>query len=340
MKKKICFLFFLFSCFKAPHKIGWYLTLRIPAKVQRTTIGEELQKSEKYKIIADSIFNLQEHLFVDANISVPGIVLSDTLRRFLPRIIDTTKSDFGSLLFLIYAGAKYKGEVRSAPAVIRTEIKGYYWDDTGDTFALFGVKDEVDTFSDITQFSFTKRIPFLDFPAGPHLFIVTPILETGAAFFDSIITFKEALFGARILGDNVVTFIDTIKNDNQTIIDAAKENRIKRIFLHLNIKHSFPVRVYLNLFLISARGDMFKPIDSLMLKPAPKNQEGVSVDSTEFSFDIEISKDMIDLAKDSVIFYKAQAIADSQGNVFIKPDDFVKLKGYLGVTIYTLPRKE
>jgi len=340
--KKIIYLFiflmFIFSCIKAPHEVGWYLTIRVPGKLKKTTVQEEVSKSDKYKVIADSVFNVQRRFYPNLqNYQGYRVIVTDTLRRFIPKIIDTTRSDFGSLLFLIYAGARYKGNVVSSPCSLKTKIVSFAWDDNVDSFYVFRI-DSVKT--EVTgTFEILHRLPFDNFPAGPHLFVITPQIISGTADFDTVETFKEALFGARILGDNIVTFTDTIKNTSQDVRDAADQNRIQRVFLHLNVKHSLPVRLTLWLKIFGSSTDTFTPINALVFEPAPKNAEGVSTDSTSFSWEIDITKNMLDLAKDSIIYYTAQAVADSQGNAYIKPDDFIKLKGYIGVTVYTLERK-
>mgnify|MGYP000201929466 CR=1 FL=1 len=340
MKKIYLFIFliFVFSCIKEPHEVGWFLTIRIPGKLKRTTVREKVSESDKYKVIADSVFHLQRRFYTNLqNYQGYRVIVKDTLKKFIPEIIDTTRSEFGSLLFLIYSGARYKGNVLSSPCSLKTKIVSFAWDDIADSFYLFksdSVKGKV-----TGNFEITHRLPFDNFPAGPHLFIVIPQIISGIANFDTVETFKEALLGARILGDNIITFPDTIENKSKNIRDAAKENRIQRVFLHFDVKHSLPIRLTLYVKLFSSSTDTFTPINALLFEPAPKNEEGVSTDSTSFSWEIDISKDIIDLAKDSIIYYIAKAVVDSQGNAYIKPDDFIKLKGYLGVTVYTLERE-
>ncbi|MEN3045449.1 MAG: hypothetical protein ABDH49_00455 [Candidatus Hydrothermales bacterium] len=336
MKKNflIVFLSFLF-CVREPHEVGWFLTLKIPGKMRKTTVREEVQKSDKYRVIADSVFNIQKKVHLNLNYSGPTTIAVDTLKRFLPRFIDTTQSEFGSLILLIYAGTNYKGKVITSPCSLKTKIITYYWNDYFDIFEFFKT-DSVKTLVS-GDFKITHRIPFNDFPAGPHLFVIIPQILTGSANFDTVETFKEGLFGAKVLGDNVITFLDTIKNESEDLRELAKQNRIEKIFLHADITHSFPVNLFLSIKVFS-NGDTFMPINKLPFKGAPKNENGVSTDSIRFSIEIDLSKEIIDLSKDSLIFYKAFAIIDSQSNVFIKPDDFIKLKGYLGVKLYTLER--
>ncbi|MEO0301523.1 MAG: hypothetical protein ABIM98_06075 [candidate division WOR-3 bacterium] len=338
MKKLFLIVFFIFyACIKSPHEVGWFLTLRIPGKLKKTTVLDEVSKSDKYKVIADSVFNIQKIIHPNLN-NYSGFaeLARDTLRRFIPKIIDTTRSEFGSLLFLIYGGTKYKGNVLNSPCTLKTKILAFSWNDISDTFELFkkdSVKQEVSG-----NFNIIHRLPFNDFPAGPHRFVIIPQILTGTANFDTVETFKEALFGARILGDNILTFTDTIKNDNKDVRDLAKENRIQKIFLHADVTHSLPARFYLSIQVFTENSDTFMPVNNLLFRASPKNIDGVSIDSTKFSFEIDIPKEVIDLAKDSLIFYKAFAIVDSQGNAYIKPLDFLKLKGYLGITVYTLER--
>ncbi len=340
--KKIIPLFFLltfvFSCIKSPHEVGWFLTIRIPGKLKKTTVEEEVLKNERYRIIADSVFNIQK--VSHENLQNYGgfrIIATDTLRRFMPKIIDTTQSEFSSLLFLIYAGTKYKGSVLNSPCSLKTKIIAFAFDDNVDTFYIFksdSIKSEV-----TGTFEILHRLPFSNFPAGPNSFVIIPQIISGRANFDTVKTFKEALLGANILGDIFITFTDTIKNKEQDLRDLANKNQIERIFLHLDSKHSLPVRLTLYLKIFGSNTDTFIPINGLLFEPAPKNSEGVSIDSTFFSWEIDITKNMIDLFKDSLIYYQAKIVADSQGNAYIKPEDFVKLKGYLGVTIYTRERK-
>ncbi|MEN3043678.1 MAG: hypothetical protein ABDH37_00475 [Candidatus Hydrothermales bacterium] len=336
MRKTLSIISFLFLfCVKEPHEVGWFLTFKIPGKMKKTTVKEEVQKSDKYRVIADSVFNVQKKIHSNLNYSGYAIITSDTLRRLLPKFIDTTQSEFGSLIFLIYGGAKYKGNVITSPCTLKTKIISYFWNDNIDTFGIFKI-DSMKT-SVTGNFKITHRIPFNDFPAGPHLFIIIPQILTGSANFDTIETFKEGLFGAKVLGDNIITFLDTIKNESEDLRELARQNRIEKIFLHADVTHSFPVRFFLSIMVFS-NSDTLMPINNLPFKSAPKNQEGVSTDSTKFSIEIDLSKDVVDLSKDSLIFYKAFAIVDSQGNAYIKPEDFIKLKGYLGVKLYTLER--
>jgi hypothetical protein len=343
--KRYIFLFVLpvvfLTCIKAPHEVGWYLTLRIPGKYKQITIGEELEKSEKYRVIADSIFHIDRIIRKNLqNLSAPHTIFIDTLKRILPKVIDTTKSEFGSILFLMRVGEYCRGEVVDTPAKLSLYIEIYAWDEDQEQFILYETDTLEKYFTNTGNFEFTAISSYPNFPYGPHRVVVTPVIEEGAFNIDSMQVFKYTLFGANVLGDILITFRDTFKNKEKDVREAAEDGRIKRIFLHADVTHSFPMDFLLRFYFFDSQGNAVSPVQNIHFEPAPKNAEGFSTGSTTFSFELDLTEDIINLFKDTLIYYMAEAVIDSQGNVYIKPDDFIKLKGYLGVTVYTLKEEE
>jgi|GEM_PF-1891688 hypothetical protein len=335
------------SCIKIPKDQPiWWVTLRVPIGDSVVTVYDVLKEDpEKYEIIydslqpiIDSVYMLQTHLEENVQVQTPPQyqIFYASLRRSLPKEIDTINSLFRSILFTMIGKVKFKGNASDT-------VSGYihftpwYWDTLTDTLQKW-----TRTGDTIVYFTFPPgpvdtvvQTVYDSFPFGPHKLEIRPYVTTGTAYFDTVLGVKRVLMAAQLLGDIIFTVEDTFETEKE-IRKAAEKGQIARVRVVLNIRHSLPAEAYGTIYLRGLEWPPDSVIDEFPFYAAPKDTiTGKSIGIMEWSDTIELSQHHFNVFQDSLVFYKVRIFVPQQDKAYLRSRDSLRVNGWIEATVLT-----
>lgn len=338
----------LLSCYKIPSKPPqWELRLIIPIGDSLITAQEMINDTainHKFTIEQDSNYNdtLWTVFQYSDTASVPFFVwpsesvmiFTMTLTQNVGENIDTTQSYFHSI---------------SAMMITKVYLHGRcdydFYGTVVCSLSPVGPLQHFDPFSD----SFPVHIPetsnldttmafVIDsFPLGPYKNIITLYPNAGSLYVDSSMGYSKIPIDFLANGDTIVTVLKGVANSEE-LKETKNKDIVKRIILHLVITNRTSAG-YTASFQVGKK-DSIGEFDvyhtrPVTIEPAPSDPFGFTTgEATVSVLDDTLTDEYIPITFEDSLYWKATLTIPPLGNVFMRPEDWIRLSGYIYVDIW------
>ncbi len=352
--RRFTFLFFVIiavvlSCYKIPSKAPvWQVRINIPIGdsvltaqeiIDDTTINHKftIEKDPLYNDTLWTIFHYSDTVILTAPIR-GDTLLSMIVFQEVHEDIDTTQSHFGS---------------HTKTCIIYSYIHGRCDSAFDGTVGFLVYPPEslqhFDAFTDSVPIHIPENlnvdtmITFVmdSFPLGPYRIAITLYRDAGFLLPDSVMGYSKMPLDFFSNGDTIVTYMKGIQISEEVQDSISQDTLypVERIILHLEYTNRTPTEYTAN-FRIGTKDSLADPYNIYRMKPftiqkAPFDESGFTTgEHTKTIIEDTLTDKYAKLFESDSLFWKASVTFDSLGRVFLKPDDWIQLYGFVGIELW------
>lgn len=318
------------------------LTYSIPiGDTLMTVLQVAMDHPERISVRGDTVFGYTQHeKWINAiHLKSDTIKISINIEELLPEEwIDTSRDStyFTSTINKVHNFVRFWGKVpytTGGRLIHRMYSSGrLIYLDTVEVF--FNKRDFLDTI-------YTYSVN--DFPVGDYYHEIEVQIDSGQTFVDSLEAYSMIAFQAKLSGDRVMT---VVKEQELPFSppSSSPTNMINWVRLNLDIWNRLPISSNFILLLYDSLNNIVFT-DTFLLAQVPKDSIGRSQGNGVYSnLNLDITHELDSLFKYSTFKFKGrfEIPAPVDEDVFVTPEDFIRVKGALQVNMdfdpYYLPK--
>jgi hypothetical protein len=343
----IALLAALLSCYKIPSKAPeWGVTIRIPLGDSLVTAQQvaddtlvdnvEVEVDSFYHPTRLTVFHYSDTSY-HGNFQLVGTGDSVKLMVIEQNVsdnIDTTQSVYHSLVKKLITRVHVTGRVDSA--FYATAVCSLAPPESLQHFPSF--MDTFPVFIPPSPNVDTTLIFVLDyFPLGPYRNHIKIFADSGNIDADSAFGYAKMPINFLSRGDTIVTFLKGIEVTDK-LRDNEDKDRLKSLIVHLVFTNRTSAGFTGN-FRIGARDSSQQysvyHARTFTIDPAPKDDHGFTTgDSTVTVYEDTIRGEYIDMAEEDSLWWKASVHIPPLDTLFLRPEDWLRVYGYLIAEIW------
>ncbi|TET24874.1 MAG: hypothetical protein E3J78_00475 [Candidatus Cloacimonadota bacterium] len=347
---KYKFLYFVIiaavlSCYKIPSEPPeWGLRINIPlgdSMVTAQDIVNDTSINHKFTIERDPEYNDTLWTVFHYSDSATGFyygsgpqVLTMTIKQKISNNIDTTQSHYNSFAKKLLTRIYLRGSVDTA-------FYGTVVCSLSPPESLQHFTDFVDTFPVylpvIANLDTTLHFVFDSFPIGPYKNFVTLYHDSGAITVDSGMGYAKMPIDFMSCGDTIVTFLKGIENKEDLRTNEDK-NIVKRVIVHLVIMNRTAAGLTGNFRIGTKDSSIVYNLHPVTIPHAPYDPStGFTLPGAEPTITVvedTLAEEYINMTNADSLFWKASITIPALQNVFLKPEDWIRMYGYVSVDLW------
>lgn len=340
------FLFFvviaaLLSCYKIPSKPPkWELTVRIPLGDSLVTAQDMINDTlnHRFTIERDPYYNDTLWTVFHYSDTATGFyygsgqeIFKMTIKQKVSDNIDTTQSHYHSLARMLITKIYLKGKCD-------VDFYGVAVCSLTPPESLQHFTPFVDTF--LMHIPQTNNLDTMmtfiidSFPLGPYRNHITLYQDSGTIEVDSAMGYAKMPLDFLSRGDTLVTYMKGVKVDTSLHSNSSR-HLVKKVVVHLVFKNRTPVGFTGNFRIGTKDSSVVYHTHPITVQGAPKNADGFTTgDSTVTVIEDTLTDDYVSMTDEDSLYWKASLEMPAFDKVFLRPEDWIRLYGYVSVTFW------
>ncbi|MCK4233895.1 hypothetical protein KAX75_05670 [candidate division WOR-3 bacterium] len=175
------------------------------------------------------------------------------------------------------------------------------------------------------------------FPLGPYRNRITIHHDSGSINIDSAMGYAKMPVDFMARGDTIVTFLKPFD-----IADSLETNKdkyyLKKVAVHLVIVNRTPAGFTGNFRIGTKDSSIVWLSRPITVEGAPKDPMGFTTgDSTMTFIDDTLTSEYVSMSDEDSLYWKADLIIPALGNVFLKPEDWIRMHGHISIDFWIAP---
>jgi len=345
------FLFFvviaaLLSCFKIPSKVPeWEIRINIPlgdTMVTAQDIVDDTTINTKMTIEIDSFYNdtlwTVFHHSDTARYTGPSRqnpIFSMTIKHKVSSNIDTTKSRFKSLSHKLLTKL-YDVGGRCDSAFYGTVVCSITPPDTFHHFDDIIVRFPI-YIQQTNNLDLDTTFVVDSFPLGPYKNHITLYHDSGGTIqIDSAEGYAKMPIDFLSRGDTIITFLKGIEVDEELRTNKDKKY-LKRVIVHLEIRNRTSAEFMGNFRIGTQDSSIVWSSKPITIPQADADSMGFTYEGVEPTVTVvedTLTEDYVRMTDEDSLFWQADIIIPPLGKVFLKPEDWIRLYGWVSVDLW------
>jgi hypothetical protein len=337
----------LFSCYRIPTSAPeWGIFIHIPLGDSMVTAQQVVDDTlvEKVTIEIDPLYNdtlwtvfHHSDTTIVKNVYIPPGLTDRFLMHIYQNVsdnIDTTQSYYHSLTKKLITKVHLTG--RSDSGFTATAVCSLFPPVYLQHFAPYAVPFPI-SIPPSPSLDTVLNFVIDSFPLGPYRDSIFIFPDSGDLYVDSSLGYAKMPINFLARGDTIVTFLKGIEI-NEDFRTNEDKDRLKSLIVHLEFTNRTSAG-FTGDFRIGQRDTSgtysVYHAKTFTIDPAPKDLHGYTTgDSTLTVYEDTIRGEYINMTDQDSLWWKASVRIPALDTVFLKPDDWLRVYGWLGAEIW------
>jgi len=335
----------MLSCYKIPSKPPqWEIRVNVPIGDSTVTAQEMVDDTSinhKLSIEIDPDYN--DTLWTVFHFSdtatgyfhgptIPGdTILKMLVKEKVANNIDTTKSHFHSLAKVLLTRVYIKGNCSTdfyATVTCSLSPPAYqqHFVPFVETFPIqIAATSHLDT---------TMVFKIDSFPLGPYRNHITTVYDSGDISIDSAMGYAKMPIDFLSRGDTIITFLKGVEVDEDARTNEDKD-LLKRVIVHLVFTNRTSAGFTGNFRIGTRDSSIVWHSHPITVEAAPHDAQGFTTgEPTVTIIEDTLTDEYVSMTDEDSLFWRANLTIPALGKVFLKPDDWLRLYGYVSVDLW------